>query len=279
MEGWLSVGCNTILFILKYWAGIVTGSIAIIADAWHTLSDSISSVIVIFGARVTKKPADTKHPFGHGRAELIATLFIGVFLAIVAFNFLMESIGRLQARQSINYNIFALIIIILSTILKEALAQFSKWAAKKINSKALYADAWHHRSDALASALILIGILLAPYFWWIDGVLGIIISMLIFYVTFDIIKDTINPLLGEIPPAALIDNIKKICYQKTHLPVNIHHIHMHRYGNHTELTFHIRLEGKITLQEAHNIASDIEDSIRSELNIESTIHMEPDSQH
>ena len=174
-EGWLSIGVNTVLFVLKYWAGITTGSIAIIADAWHTLSDSISSIIVILGDKVKKKPADAKHPFGHGRAELIATLLIGVFLAIVAFTFLSESINRLQNHRSITYSTLALSIIILSVILKELLAQFSQWAGKKINSSVLYADAWHHRSDAIASALILVGIILAPYFWWIDGVLGIIV--------------------------------------------------------------------------------------------------------
>src|SRR6056297_2440497 len=86
-EGWLSITANVALFILKYWAGLVSGSVAIIADAWHTLTDSVSSIIVLVGMKISKKPADREHPFGHGRAELIASLFIGVLLAVIAYNF------------------------------------------------------------------------------------------------------------------------------------------------------------------------------------------------
>jgi len=95
IEGWLSITSNILLFILKYWVGIVTGSIAIIADAWHSLTDSISSIVVLIGAKVSSKPADKNHPFGHGRAELIASLIIGVLLAVIAFSFLEKSFSAL----------------------------------------------------------------------------------------------------------------------------------------------------------------------------------------
>lgn len=275
LEGWLSIALNTLLFILKYWAGIVTGSIAIIADAWHTLSDSISSIILLIGARLTAKPADEEHPFGHGRAELIAALIIGVLLAIIASNFLMESLARLRHHKSTLFGTPAIVAMILSIILKEALANYASWAAKKTGYKSLRADSWHHRSDAVSSALILIGIFLAPYFWWIDGVLGILVALLIFYVVYNILKDTIDPLLGEEPSEKLVAQLKEICYDKTIMPVNIHHFHIHNYGQHTEITFHLRVSGAITLEQAHQIATEMENEIRKELNIEATIHMEP----
>jgi len=260
---------------MKYWVGIISGSIAIIADAWHTLSDSISSIILLIGAKWTTKPADKEHPFGHGRAELIAALIIGVILAIIAFNFLMESITRIRYHKSTIFGTTAIWVMLVSIFLKEGITQYALWAAKKTGYKSLKADAWHHRSDALASGLILLGIFLAPYFWWMDGVLGIMVALLIFYVVYDILKETINPLLGEVPSEKIVVQIKEICNKKTHIPVNMHHFHIHNYGQHTEITFHIRLSGTLTLEESHHIASEMESAIREELNMEATIHMEP----
>ena len=169
IEGWLSIFTNIILFGLKYWAGIVTGSVAIIADAWHTLSDSISSVIVLIGIKISDKPADKEHPFGHGRAELIASMIIGVLLAIIAFNFVLESIEKLKDHESVVYGKLAIIVTIVSILSKEMLAQYAFWAGRKIKSPILKADGWHHRSDAISSILILIGIFIGKYFWWVDG--------------------------------------------------------------------------------------------------------------
>lgn len=96
-EGWISVVVNSLLFIVKFWAGLATGSIAIIADAWHTLSDSLTSIVVVVGVKVSAKPADNEHPFGHGRAELIAAMIIGVLLSVVAFNFVLQGVERLRS--------------------------------------------------------------------------------------------------------------------------------------------------------------------------------------
>ena len=140
LEGFISTILNILLFGLKYWVGIQTFSVAIVADAWHTLSDSLTSVIVIIGFKVSSKPADKEHPFGHGRAELISSVIIGTLLIIVGFNFLVESIHRFINYQSANYQNLAVIMFIISTIIKEGLAQFSIRAGKKINSYSLIAD-------------------------------------------------------------------------------------------------------------------------------------------
>ena len=275
IEGWLSIIVNIFLFGLKYWAGVATGSIAIIADAWHTLTDSISSIIVLIGVKVSSKPADEKHPFGYGRAELIASLIIGVLLAIIAFSFIQQSIEKLKNREAVVFGTFAIVVTVISIVSKEALAQFAIWAGKKTGSTVLKADAWHHRSDAISSVIILVGIFLGKYFWWIDGVLGIIVALLIFYATFEIFRDSINPLLGKTPDANLIKEVNKICQAIIATQMEAHHFHIHEYGNHTELTFHINLSNDISLEDAHIIATKIENSIREKLNIEATIHMEP----
>lgn len=275
LEGWLSIIVNIILFIIKYWAGIITGSIALIADAWHTLSDSISSIIVVVSIKASVKPADNEHPFGHGRFELIASIVIGVILAIIAFDFAVEGINRLRNRISVDYGLIAIVVTIVSILAKEALAQFAIWAGNKANSTTLRADAWHHRSDALSSVVILIGIFLNRYFWWIDGVLAIIVALLIGYASYQIFKDSVNPLLGQEPDKILLKKINKICVECCGDGIEAHHFHIHDYVNHRELTFHIRLNRETTIANAHQYASQIESIIKKELNIEATIHMEP----
>ncbi len=278
LEGWLSIGLNVTLFIAKYWVGITTGSVAILADAWHTLSDSLTSVIVLVGAKLSAKRPDEDHPFGHGRAELVASIIIGVLLAIVAFNFLVESISKLYHRESASFNTLAVIIFLVSVVVKEGMAQFSIRVGKRYDSKALIADGWHHRSDAIASALIVAGIYAGHYFWWIDGVLGIIVALLIFYATFDILKQSINPLIGEKPDTDLTAAIHRIADRFIENGYNIHHVHIHRYGSNIEMTFHIQFQFSVTFETAHGIITRLEKALRQELAIEATIHYEPAEQ-
>ena len=274
-EGWLSIIVNVLLFILKYWAGIVTGSVAIIADAWHTLSDSVTSIIVIVGAKASNKPPDEEHPFGHGRSEIIGSIMIGVLLAVVGFDFILESVERLKGGESTQFGTIALVVTIVSILMKEGMAQYAFWAARKTGSKSLKADGWHHRSDAFSSVVILIGIFLGPYFWWMDGAMGIIIAILLFIGTYQILKDAISTLLGNDADPELIEQIKQISSSCCEVDLNLHHFHLHHYGNHQELTFHIKLDGKMSLEESHDIATKIEEKIQDKLNITATIHMEP----
>lgn len=274
-EGWLSIVINVLLFGIKYWAGIVTHSVAIIADAWHSLSDSLSSIVLLVGVKAATKPADKKHPFGHGRAELIASVIIGVLLAIVGFNFFMEAISKLSKHEAADFGTLAVIVIAFSVVSKEGIAQFSFWASRQIGSQVLKADGWHHRSDAISSLVILAGIFLGKYFWWIDGALGVLIAILILYAAYDILKEGINPLLGEYPDEELVSRIKTIADRFAPSAVDAHHIHYHRYGLHQEMTFHIYLDGTTNLNDSHTIADAIETAIREELDIEATIHVEP----
>jgi len=275
IEGFVSIILNILLFGFKYWIGLKTFSVAIIADAWHTLSDSLTSVIVIIGFWVTSQPADEKHPFGHGRIELVSSVVIGTLLAIVGFNFLMESVERFINQQSANYQYFAAVLFIGSTIVKEGLAQFSIRIGKKINSYALLADGWHHRSDAIVSFIILIGIFAGTYYWWVDSLLGIIVSLLIFYTTYQILKKAISELIGEEADNELKSRIRKLAKSNISRDLRVHHLHLHKYGNTKELTFHICLPGDMDLDDAHQVASVLEEKIKEEMDINATIHVEP----
>jgi cation diffusion facilitator family transporter len=274
-EGWVSIVVNIFLFILKYWAGIVTGSVAILADAWHTLSDSLSSVIVIIGAKVSAKPPDKEHPYGHGRAELVAAILIAALLGFVGYEFISDSIRKLIDKQEVVFGTLAFVATITSIILKEGLAQYAFWLYRKTGLTTLKADAVHHRTDAISSGLILIGILLGKYFWWIDGVLGIVVSIMILIAAYQILKEAVSPILGEAPDPAITRKLNQAATKVTSRDLHIHHVHLHTYGNHIELTFHINLPKEMSVEESHNLTEMLEKQIQIELNMVATIHVEP----
>ncbi len=275
IEGLVSIIVNIVLFVIKYWAGIVSGSVALIADAWHTLSDSISSLIVIAGIKLSSKKADNKRPFGYGRWEQISSIFVGFLLGIIAYEFMRESIEKFYSKQSANYGTVAIVVTIISIISKEALAQFAFRIGKKTNNPVIKADAWHHRSDAISSIIILAGIFLKDTFWWIDSLLGIIVSLLLFYAVYDIVKKAILKLLGENISEEMLDKILEIINKESKIALNAHHFHIHNYGIHQELTFHIQFKKDINLETAHSHATKIENEILKQLGIETTIHIEP----
>ena len=274
IEGIVSVVVNILLFAFKYAVGIFSGSLSIIADAWHSLSDSISSIIVIIGGIFSKKPADKEHPFGHGRIELITSFIIGIMLIFIGYTFFAEAIKNLLSKQTANFNKAAIIAMIVSIIIKEILAQYSFWAYRKSGAKSLYADAWHHRSDSITSIIILIGILIGKNFWQSDAILSILVSIVIFIASLDVIKSSVQPLIGEYPSEEIINKIKNIADELKLNCESLHHFHIHIYGSHAEITFHIRFPKDMTVFEAHNMATVFENAIREKLSIEATIHIE-----
>jgi len=275
LEGIISIVLNILLFALKYWAGIVSGSIALVADAWHTLSDSASSVVVIGSVRLAGKKPDDRHPFGHGRYQQVAALFIAFLLGIIAYEFLRDSIAKFNAREATQFGTLAIVVTSLSILVKEGLAQFAFWAYRKTGYDSLKADGWHHRSDALSSVLVLAGILLGNRFWWTDSILGILVCLMLFYAVYEIIHGTVDKLLGEKPGPDLIRQVQEVIDRNTSGNIEPHHFHLHVYGDHRELVFHIRLDGSMDIASGHRIATNIEEAIRNELNMVATIHVEP----
>jgi cation diffusion facilitator family transporter len=265
---------NILLAALKFWIALQISSVAILADAWHTLSDSITSIVVLVGIKMAAKQPDREHPFGHGRMEVISSLIIAIILSLVAFNFMIESFSRLMQEQSVQYSQTVLIIFIVSLLIKELMAQISIQNGKKINSDSLIADGWHHRSDALTNLIIIVGIFVNPYFWWIDGAMGMFISLVIAKIAFNILKDTTSTLIGEKPEESFLEKLNEIVKKETSYNVQLHHIHLHRYGDHRELTFHIVLPGEMLLKQAHKVATQLEEKINTEMSVETTIHLE-----
>lgn len=278
-EGMVTGLGNIVLFVIKLWAGIVSGSVALIADAWHTLTDSVSSLIVIVGMKVASKPPDKEHPFGHGRAEFISSLIIGILLIIIGVHFISVSIEKLQNREEASFGLIAIVVTIISMIMKEAMAQYAFWVSRKINAESIKADGWHHRSDAISSAVILVGIFLEQFAWWIDAALGILVSIIIFYSAWIILKNTINTLLGQKPEQETIDKIKIIVSDIYPIDLRPHHFHIHNYGFHNEMTFHIVLPKEMKLSNATQITRQIFEEIKQQMNILATIHIDTESKY
>lgn len=276
---WSSLLGNSLLFIVKYWVGVVSGSLALQADAWHTMSDTLSTIVVMVGLRVSRKPADDTHPYGHGRYELVATVVVGLMLAVIAFYFIQEGILQLVNHKSATFGTAAIVVTILSIVVKEALAQVAFRAAKKSGLASLKADGWHHRSDALSSVVVLGGILAGRYLWYVDGVLGISVGVLILYVGYTTIRDAASTIAGERPPALLHDSI--VAHLKGAYPeLNLapHDFRWHNYVRTQEITFHIALPAGMTVQQSYDIISSLEKSIYQNLGIYTTIHVEPEGE-
>lgn len=274
-EGLVSVILNLLLFVLKYYAGIASASLALIADAWHTLSDSLTSLVVILGIKLSSKKPDKEHPFGHGRWEQISALIIAILLALVGVEFMKDAIAKLRGHEAADFGWLAYLATVASIVLKEGLARYAFYIARKTGNAAVKADGWHHRSDALSSLMVLAGLFLSPYFWWIDSVLGMLISFMLFYAAYGIIREAVNKILGEEPSEEVIGKVEQIVKAEMGNVAYPHHYHIHHYGDHIEFTFHIKVPEEETVEEAHRKATLIEMQIKTELKIDATIHIEP----
>lgn len=276
LAGWLSIIVNFILAIVKVIFGIFTGSIALIADAVHTISDVLTSIIVIVGFKISTKPADREHPFGHGRMESIATLIISIILFTVSVEFFQLGIKKIIKPTYIIANWFIISIIFVTVILKELLAKITKHLGTLINSKSIEADSWHHRSDAISSLFVIIGFIGSIYgIKWLDGIATLLVSLFIAWVAFGLSKETVNKLLGEAPSKELLEEIINIA--KSHENVDgVHDIIVHSYGDNMLVSLHIEVEDKYSAMKVHDISEDVESLLEKKFSsTKAIVHADP----
>lgn len=275
---------NIVLLVFKFIAGILGHSAAMIADAIHSLSDFLTDIIVIVFVRLSSKPADHDHDYGHGKYETLATSVIGMALAVVAVMLGWDGIEKIiyvmQGNQLESPGIIALWAAILSIVLKEWIFRATRKVAKEENSKALEANAWHHRSDALSSIGTAIGIggavMLGDSWAILDPIAAIVVCILIIVTAFKIIRQASGELLEESLPKDIEDRIEQIAYQDP-LVSDIHKLHTRRIGNIIAIEMHLRMPSDVTLAESHIHANSIEKSLKQEFGNGTHImlHIEP----
>ena len=275
---------NMVLLVLKFIAGILGNSAAMIADAVHSLSDFLTDIVVIFFVRLSSKPADHDHDYGHGKYETIATSIIGLALIVVAFmlgwNGIRKIVSFAQGESLETPGTIAFVVAIVSIVMKEWIFRVTKKVAKSIDSQALEANAWHHRSDAFSSVGTAIGIggaiLLGNRWAVLDPIAAIIVSILIVSTALSLLRRASGELLEESLPEETEDRIEAIVYQDKEV-CDIHNLHTRRIGSIIAIEMHLRLPGDIMLSEAHSHASEIEKRLRAEFD-ESThimLHLVP----
>lgn len=275
LEGWISVLANLILFAVKIVVGLRIHSTALIGDAIHTLADSATSVVVIVGFKLSQKPSDREHPFGHGRVEPVATLIIAVLLFVAGFEVLHHSISSIMKPVACAAGYGTIAIIGATVLVKELLAGFSSAIGDYINSDALKADALHHRSDVLATLMVIAAMVAARYgYGSVDGIMGCVVSLVIFHSAFVIASNAISPLLGEAPPPDLVGKIEKLC-RSTPGVLGVHDIIIHQYGQNRITSLHIEGNHKQSAMELHLLAEKVEDAVSDLTGGFVTAHIDP----
>lgn len=271
-EAVVSIVVNIFLSIMKLVVGVYINSIALITDGLHSLSDIITSFVVIIGFKSSEKPPDKEHPFGHGRFENIASLIISIFLVVVGIEFLISSVERLYHPEPVHGNFFFFGLVLLTIVVKEGLAQYSTRLSQKIDSAALLADAWHHRSDALSSVPAALGVLASIYgVYYVDSLSGAGVSVIITYMGYKIARGAVSTLLGEAPSTAFVEKINELA--KIEKVTDVYDIFVHDYGTKKVVSLTVKVE-PMGLQEAHCVADSIEKKVAETLNASAVVHVD-----
>lgn len=275
---------NLLLVVFKFIAGIVGHSAAMIADAVHSLSDFITDIIVIIFVAISGKPEDSDHSYGHGKYETLATAVIGIILFFVGVGILISGIkaivGALQGEPLQAPSLLALIAAVISIVVKEALYHYTVKRGKALDSSSVVANAWHHRSDALSSIGTAIGIggavFLGEQWRILDPIAAVVVSIFIIKVAVELIKPCIDELVERSLPEEVEQRIHALILQSPQVS-SPHHLRTRRIGGYIAIEVHIRMDGQISLSEAHQVASDIERRLKAEFGEKTHIgiHMEP----
>ena len=275
---------NILLLIFKFVAGIVGHSAAMLADAVHSLSDLLTDAIVLAFIHISDKPEDKSHDYGHGKFETLAMTIIGVALlgvAIgIAYNGMTKVIDWANGTELRAPGMLALWAALLSIVLKEAVYRYSMVKARKLNSQAVEANAWHHRSDALSSfgtALGIGGAIFLGQRWTVlDPIASIIVGLFIIKVSVDLLRNGIGDLMEQSLPDAVEEEMLRLVGE---LPgvAEPHDLRTRRIGNHYAIELHILMDGDISLKEAHDKASEVEDLLRERYGADThvAVHVEP----
>lgn len=276
LAGTIGIITNSILFLIKLSVGIISGSVSILADAFNNLSDAASSIITIIGFKLASKPADAEHPFGHGRIEYITAMIVSFMVMLVGLQFVKTSFQKIINPTTVTFELIPFILLLISIGFKFWLSKFNKSIGNKINSSTLKATATDAMGDVFTSTTVVISFLLCKFTTLpIDGYIGIIVALAIVYSGFSLIKETLNPLLGETPDPILVNNINDMVMSYDNI-TGVHDLIVHNYGpGRIMASLHAEIPSNIDIMEIHDIIDTAEREISKKLNIYLVIHMDP----
>lgn len=276
LSGLVGIAINIILSVSKMIFGAITKSISIIADGANNTFDAISSIINLVGFKISGKPADDEHPFGHGRIEYVSALTLSFFILIMGVELIKTSIDKFRNPETVIFSIPAAIVLIISILAKLWLAIFNRNVGKRINSVAVNAIVTDSLGDIAATTCSLIALISSKFTDLpIDAVMGIVVALVIIYAGIDIIKGTIGPLLGEPPEKEIVDRLEKLVMSYDGV-VGIHDLVLHCYG-HSKIygSLHAEVPADIDILHSHDTIDLIERQVKEQLGIEISIHMDP----
>ncbi|MEG0332786.1 MAG: cation diffusion facilitator family transporter [Clostridium sp.] len=276
LSGVVGIIVNSLLFILKFTVGFLVSSVAVIADAFNNLSDAASSVITIVGFKLASKPADKNHPYGHGRVEYISALIIAFLVILVGFQFTKSSIDRIMNPVPVEFQVIPFILLVISIGFKVWLGMFNKSLGNKINSTSLKATATDCFGDVLITTVVVISLFASKFTVFpIDGYIGVGVSLFILYAGYNLVKDTVSPLIGEAPDKELIEDIEKRLLSYDYI-TGVHDLIIHNYGpGRTMASIHAEIPSNIDIMSIHEVIDKAERDISDELSLHLVIHMDP----
>ena len=276
LSGAVGIVLNLLLSAGKLFAGLMTGSISITADAFNNLSDAGSSVVTLVGFKLAGQKADDGHPFGHGRMEYLAGLLVSLMILLVGVELGRSSIGKILHPEAVDFSLVSTGILAASILVKLWMGQFNRGLGRKIGSAAMAATAADSLSDAVATAAVLAGTLVNRFAHVnIDGWVGLAVAVFILRSGWGAAKDTINPLLGESPDPELVKQLRELVLSHPQV-VGMHDLIIHDYGPGRRLcSFHAEVPQDADILETHDAIDHIEREIRDTYGIETTVHMDP----
>ncbi|MBO4929395.1 MAG: cation transporter [Clostridia bacterium] len=274
--GCVGIGLNILLFLAKFFAGTISGSIAITADAFNNLSDAGSSLVTIVGFKLAGQKPDPSHPFGHGRMEYLSGLAVSVLILLMGFELLQSSVDKIRAPEPIEFSWLSVVILLLGIAGKLYMSYYNRAVGNKINSAAMKATAADSLSDSISTTAVLAATLIAHFFSVnIDGWVGVAVACFILYAGYNAARDTVDPLLGQAPDPELVAEVEKTVLSFPPIQ-SIHDMIVHDYGpGRLMISLHAEVPADGDLLEMHDTIDLVEQTLREKFHCDAVIHMDP----
>ena len=274
--GVVGIGLNLLLFAVKFFAGTLSGSIAITADAFNNLSDAGSSLVTLLGFRLAGRKPDPEHPFGHGRMEYISGLVVAGLILLMGVELFKSSLKKILQPEAIVYSPLVLLILALSVAVKLYMFYYNRAIGKRIKSSAMTATATDSLSDAVSTTAVLVATLVAQFTGLnIDGWVGMLVALFILFSAYKAAKETLSPLLGQTPEPEFVEHIQQIVLSYPEVQ-NVHDLVVHDYGpGRVMISLHAEVPADGDLLQLHDVIDNIEHRLQKELGCVAVIHMDP----